>query len=91
MDVPAVRKRNRVFAVQLGTEKGSDLIKMVWLLAQGLPAEPLWPLSNEALAHRHFHDLDDLQTVQAQCWRQLQARPDVIAAYTNFHWWPQSA
>jgi hypothetical protein len=34
---------------------------------------------------------DDLQMVQAQCWRQLQARPEVIAAYTNFHWWPQSA
>jgi transposase len=55
------------------------------------PAERLWPLTNEALANRHFHDLDDLQTVQAQRCLQLQARPEVIEASTKFHWWPQSA
>jgi transposase len=55
------------------------------------PAERRWPRTNEALANRHFHDLDDLQTVQAQRCLQLQGRPAVIAAYTPFHWWPQSA
>jgi transposase len=28
------------------------------------PTERLWPLTNEALANRHFQDLETLQTVQ---------------------------
>jgi DDE superfamily endonuclease len=55
------------------------------------PAERLWPLTHEALANRHFHDLDDLQTAQAQRCLPLHARPEVIEAYTHFHGWPQSA
>jgi len=30
------------------------------------PAERLWPLTNEALANRHFRDLDELQEVQTR-------------------------
>jgi transposase len=55
------------------------------------PAERLWPLTKEALANRHVHDLDALQTVQAQRCLQRQARPEVIEASTPFQWWPQSA
>jgi hypothetical protein len=55
------------------------------------PADRLWPLTNEALANRHFHALDDLHTGQAPRCLQRQERPAVIAAYTPFHWWPQSA
>jgi transposase len=55
------------------------------------PAEWLWPLTNEALANRHFHDLDGLQAVHAQPCLRLQATPEVIRAPTNYHWWPQSA
>jgi len=55
------------------------------------PAECLWPLTNEALANRHFRDLDERQAVQAQRCLTLQARPDVIRAHTKFHWWPQTA
>jgi transposase len=55
------------------------------------PAECLWPLTNEALANRHFRDLDELEEVQAQRCLTLQARPEVIRAHTNFHWWPQTA
>jgi transposase len=55
------------------------------------PAECLWPLTNEALANRHFQDLDELQEVQAQRCLTLQAMPEVIRAHTNFHWWPQIA
>jgi transposase len=54
------------------------------------PAECLWPLTNEALANRHFRDLDELEEVQAQRCLTLQARPEVIRAHTNFHWWPQT-
>ncbi len=30
------------------------------------PGEHLWPLSNEPLVNRHFHDLDELEEVQAE-------------------------
>jgi hypothetical protein len=49
------------------------------------PAERLWPLTNEALANRHFRDLDELQTVQAQRCLALQARPEMIEGHTSFH------
>jgi transposase len=54
------------------------------------PAERLWPLTNEALANRHFRDLEELQTTQAQRCLELQARPEIIEGYTSFHWWPQA-
>ena len=55
------------------------------------PAERLWPLTNEPLANRHFRDLDELQEVQAHRCLTLQARPEMVRAQTNFHWWPQTA
>jgi hypothetical protein len=55
------------------------------------PAECLWPLTNEALAHRHLRDLDAREAVQAQRGLPVQARPEVIRAHTTFHWWPQTA
>ncbi len=55
------------------------------------PAERLWPLTNEALVNRHFHDLDELQAVQADRCLRLQATPEIVRAYTHFRWWPQTA
>ena len=52
------------------------------------PAERLWPLSNEPLANRVFTSLDELQEVQAERCRWLQAHPQVVQAHTCFHWWP---
>jgi transposase len=52
------------------------------------PAERLWPLSNEPLANRVFSSLDELQDVQAERCRWLQAHPDIICGRTSFHWWP---
>jgi transposase len=54
------------------------------------PAECLWPLTNEALAHRHVRDLDEREEVQAQRCLTWQARPEIIRAHTNFPWWPQT-
>jgi transposase len=50
------------------------------------PAERVWPLTNEPLAHRHCRHLDALQEVQAHRCLRLQARPEVIRAHTNFHY-----
>lgn len=52
------------------------------------PAERLWPLSNEAIANRVFTSLDELEQVQADRCRWLQAHPEVIRGRTAYHWWP---
>src|SRR2546426_7824551 len=52
------------------------------------PAERLWPLSNEPLANRVFNSLDELEQVQADRCRWLQAHPEIIRGRTAFHWWP---
>ena len=54
------------------------------------PAERLWPLSNEPLANRLFTSLDELEQVQADRCRWLQAHPEVIQGRTSYHWWPTS-
>ena len=52
------------------------------------PAERLWSLSSEPLVNWTFHDLDDLEAIQAERCRVLQAHPDLIQTRTAFHWWP---
>jgi transposase len=54
------------------------------------PAERLWPLSNESLANRAFPSLDELELVQADRCRWLQAHPESIKGRTAYHWWPSS-
>lgn len=49
------------------------------------PAERLWPLSNEPLANRTFASLDELEQVQVERCRWLQAHPELIRSYTCFH------
>lgn len=81
---------------QAGWHKSGDLI-----IPEGLhllflpshspelqPAERLWPLSNEPLANRTFASLDELEQVQAERCRWLQAHPEAIRGRTSFHWWP---
>ncbi len=53
------------------------------------PAEHLWPLSDTALANRHFATIDELEDAQAERCVVLQARPDLIRSTTLFHWWPK--
>ena len=52
------------------------------------PAERLWPLSNEPLANRVLTSLDELEQLQAERCRWLQAHPEMIRDRTSFHWWP---
>lgn len=53
------------------------------------PAEHLWPLTNTALANRHFATIDDLEEAQFARCLALQVRPELIRSTTRFHWWPQ--
>jgi hypothetical protein len=52
-------------------------------------AEHLWPLTNTALANRHFARIEELEDAQAERCVALQARPDLIRVTTRFSWWPQ--
>jgi transposase len=52
------------------------------------PAERVWPLTNEPLANRVMTSLDELEQVQAERCRWLQAHPELIRARTFYHWWP---
>jgi transposase len=53
------------------------------------PAEHLWELTDQAIANRHFQDLDELTEVQAERCRKLQEQPELIRNRTHFHWWPE--
>jgi transposase len=53
------------------------------------PAEHLWPLTNSALANRHFASLDALEDAQAARCVALQTQPDLIRSTTLFPWWPR--
>jgi transposase len=55
------------------------------------PAERLWPLTNEAVANRHFTSLADLDEALASRCRALTDQPDILKANTLFHWWPKAA
>ena len=52
------------------------------------PAERLWPLTNEAVANKHFATLADLDTALSERCRALAAMPETIKAATHFGWWP---
>jgi transposase len=53
------------------------------------PAERLWPLVDEPVVNRHFATLADLDAVLARRCRRLRQDHALIAAHTNFHWWPK--
>jgi hypothetical protein len=52
--------------------------------------ERLWPLSNEAIANRHFETSDELQEAQAERCVALQNDLTGIRQATLFHWCPPS-
>jgi transposase len=53
------------------------------------PVEHLWPLTDTALANRHFTSIEELEEVQAARCVALQQRPDLIRSTTCFHWGPK--
>jgi hypothetical protein len=55
------------------------------------PAEHLWPLTNEAVANRHFASLAALDAALAERCLALCDQPEAIKAATRFHWWPEAA
>lgn len=56
-----------------------------------MPAERLWPLTNEALANSLFEEIVEVEEALAQRCVELLDQPGVIRDLTNYHWWPQAA
>ena len=55
------------------------------------PAERLWPLTNEAVANKHFATLKALATALSARCCTLAAMPEITKAETRFGWWPATA
>jgi hypothetical protein len=52
--------------------------------------ERVWPLVNEAVANRYFHDLEEMMEVVAERCRVLAQDPETLRRHTLFHWWPRA-
>lgn len=55
------------------------------------PSERLWPLSDEAVANRHFEEIGDLEEALMDRCVALREQPEVIRSYLRYHWWPDVA
>jgi len=55
------------------------------------PSERLWPLSDEAVANRHFEEIGELEEALARRCVALSDQPEIIRSYINYHWWPNAA
>jgi transposase len=55
------------------------------------PAERLWPLSDEAVANRHFEAIEDLQEALVGRCVRLREQPELVRSYIRYHWWPEAA
>lgn len=55
-----------------------------------MPAERLWPLTNEALANRPFEEIEELEEALVERCVELLEQPEAIRDLTNYHWWPEA-
>jgi len=56
-----------------------------------MPAERLWPLTNEGVANRLFEEIEELEEALVERCVQLLDQPEAIQELTNYHWWPAAA
>jgi hypothetical protein len=56
-----------------------------------MPAERLWPLTNEAIANRLFEEICEVEDALVERCIQLLEQAETIRDLTNYHWWPQAA
>ena len=56
-----------------------------------MPAERLWPLTNEALANGLFEEIEEIEQTLLERCVQLLDQAELIKGLTNYHWWPQTA
>ena len=56
-----------------------------------MPAERLWPLTNEGVANGLFEEIEELEEALVERCEQLLEQTETIRDLTNYHWWPQAA
>jgi transposase len=56
-----------------------------------MPAERLWPLTNEALANGLFEEIEEIEEALVERCVELLDQAQIIRDLTNYHWWPQAA
>jgi len=56
-----------------------------------MPAERLWPLTNEALANGLFEEIEEIEQTLLERCVELLDQAELIKGLTNYHWWPQTA
>ena len=56
-----------------------------------MPAERLWPLTNEAVANGLFEEIEELEEALVERCLELLEQAGTIRSLTNYHWWPQAA
>jgi len=56
-----------------------------------MPAERLWPLTNEAVANGIFEEIEEIEEALTERCVELHAQSETIRDLTNYHWWPQAA
>ena len=56
-----------------------------------MPAERLWPLTNEAVANRLFEEIEEIEEALVERCVELLDQTETIKSLTNYHWWPQGA
>jgi len=56
-----------------------------------MPAERLWPLTNEAVANRLLEEIGELEEALVERCVQLLDQREAIRDLTNYYWWPQAA
>ena len=87
---PAARRRRLAHRTGARRARRHRLVYLPPYTPELQPAEHLWPLVDEPVANRHFETLDALDAVLAERCRTLAQDRNLIAANTNFHWWPKS-
>ena len=53
-----------------------------------MPAERLWPLSDEAIANRLFEEISEVEEALLERCHQLLDQAKTIRYLTTYHWWP---
>ena len=56
-----------------------------------MPAERLWPLTNEAVANGLFEEIEEIEEALMERCLELLDHTEIIKGLTNYHWWPQEA
>jgi hypothetical protein len=56
-----------------------------------MPAERLWPLTNETLANGLFEEIGEVEEALVGRCVELLDQPGLIKSLTNYHWWPEEA